>query len=372
MLPMLDHLSPVLIALGFSALFCLLIVLTSKWHGRWSFDHAAGLQKFHHDPTPRIGGLALIASSWLTFIVSYDLELINLMRPILVCALIPFFFGFREDLTKDASVWERMSASLAATAAVIWLTGIHLTHVDIWGLDSILQISVIAVLFTLFAVAGLTNALNILDGFNGLASGVAVIILLYLAAMAIQAGDPDLADMAFILAGSLIGFMVFNYPLGKIFLGDSGAYFIGFMLAWMAILLPMRNPEVSPWASLLACAYPVWEAIYSMHRRIQKKSKTTQADDLHLHSLIKRRWVRKHWAHRPAWFRNSAVAPAIWGVTLILGGLALRFMSEPLVLMLIFLVFVLLYALVYRVLLAMPDQDSPLQVGAGISIPHLI
>lgn len=341
---------------GVSSLaICAIILITAKWHGVWSMDQTVGAQKFHQQPTPRIGGLAIIGACFLGFVVNQDVELINTLRPILVCGLIPFFFGFHEDVSKNGSVFQRLLASVIGAGAVIWLTGIHLDHIDLWGLDQLLSIPVVSILFTLFAVAGLTNAINIMDGFNGLASGVAAIILLSFVLMAVQVGDYDLAEIALILASAILGFMVFNYPFGKIFLGDSGAYFIGFMLAWLAILLPMRNPEISPWASLLACAYPVWEAVFSMYRRIKNKSKTTRADSEHLHSLIKRRWVRKYLTSQPVWFRNASVAPLIWVASLILAVIAWRFMREPIILILSFMLFVLLYVAVYKILSRMPD-----------------
>lgn len=358
---MFENTIPVFWALGTSLAVCLLILFTAKWHGRWTLDHVFGAQKFHQDPTPRIGGLAIIAGALAAFTVSSDSELVNLLRPILVCGLIPFFFGFREDVTKRVSVFERLSASFAAAAGVIWLTGLYLNHVDVWGLDTLFQFSGVAILFTLIAVAGLTNAVNILDGFNGLASGTALIILLFFALMAFQVGDHDLADIALILAACVLGFMLCNYPFGKIFLGDSGAYFIGFMMAWLAILLPVRNLEVSPWASLLVCAYPVWEAIFSMYRRAKNKTKSTRADDLHMHSLLKTRWIRKQFAAQPSWLKNALVAPLIWLTTLVMGVLAIEFMAEPVNLMICFVVFVVIYGVVYRKLAALPRVE----VGSG-------
>jgi UDP-N-acetylmuramyl pentapeptide phosphotransferase/UDP-N-acetylglucosamine-1-phosphate transferase len=340
-----------------SALICFVIIATAKWHGRWSFDQVIGKQKFHQQPTPRIGGLALIGGALIAFSSTSDSELLTIFRPVLVCALIPFFFGFREDLTKKVSVFERMLAGLVAAGAVIWLTKIYLSHVDVWGIDALLSFTPLAIIFTLVAVSGLTNAINILDGFHGLASGTSFLIALTLALIALQVGDHDLSDMAFILAGCLLGFMVFNYPFGKIFLGDSGAYFTGFILAWLAILLGERNSEVSPWASLLVCAYPIWEALFSIFRRLKNKVGTTHADDLHLHTLLKRRLVRKHLGHYSARLRNAAVAPLIWCVTLILGFIAWQFKGSPLILMGAFFIFAVLYGIVYRALLSMPDID---------------
>jgi UDP-N-acetylmuramyl pentapeptide phosphotransferase/UDP-N-acetylglucosamine-1-phosphate transferase len=75
------------------------------------------------------------------------------------------------------------------------------------------------------------------------------------------------------LASSVLGFMLLNYLFGKIFLGDAGTYFVGFLVPWTALLLPMCNEEISPWASLLVCAYPIVEVLYSIVRRMKARLK---------------------------------------------------------------------------------------------------
>jgi UDP-N-acetylmuramyl pentapeptide phosphotransferase/UDP-N-acetylglucosamine-1-phosphate transferase len=142
----------IILAIASSVAICALVLLTSKWHGKWSFDPLKGTQKFHRELTPRIGGLAVIGSCIVAFMANEDLELISILRLILVCALIPFFFGFREDLTKDGSVSQRLSASVAAAGAGIWLTGIYLNRVDVVWLDQLLGIPSIAIIFTLNSI----------------------------------------------------------------------------------------------------------------------------------------------------------------------------------------------------------------------------
>ncbi|MBK7655484.1 MAG: glycosyltransferase family 4 protein, partial [Betaproteobacteria bacterium] len=95
--------------------------------------------------------------------------------------------------------------------------------------------------FTAFAIAGLSNPINIIDGFNGLASGAVLISLASLGLIAFQVNDLDLMRMCFILSGATLGFVVLNFPFGKIFLGDGGAYLLGFTLAWTSVLLLLRN-----------------------------------------------------------------------------------------------------------------------------------
>ena len=151
-----------------------------------------------------------------------------------------------------------------------------------------------------------------MDGFNGLASGLVALSLVALGLVAQSIGDMTLMNICIILFAVVLGFMVMNFPFGKIFMGDGGAYFMGFCLAWVAVLLPMRNPSISPWCSLLACIYPVLEVLFNMARRLSRNLHPGHPDRLHLHSLLKTRIVRKHFAGLPPMLMNSAVSPFIW------------------------------------------------------------
>jgi len=118
------------------------------------------------------------------------------------------------------------------------------------------------------------------------------------------------------VAGATAGFLIWNYPVGLIFLGDGGAYFIGFMLGELALLLVMRNPEVSPWYAALLLIYPAFETRFSVYRRMFVRGKSPAIPDgIHLHSLIFRRVVQ--WAvgrkeARALVRRNSLTSPYLW------------------------------------------------------------
>jgi hypothetical protein len=113
------------------------------------------------------------------------------------------------------------------------------------------------------------------------------------ALIAWQVSDAQLAGVALVLAACVWGFFWVNWPLGKIFLGDGGSYFVGFSLAWVAVMLIERNPSVSAFAALLVCAHPVTEVLFSIYRRKIKKTNPGRPDRLHLHSLVKQRYVRR-------------------------------------------------------------------------------
>jgi UDP-N-acetylmuramyl pentapeptide phosphotransferase/UDP-N-acetylglucosamine-1-phosphate transferase len=163
--------------------------------------------------------------------------------------------------------------------------------------------------------------------------------------------DTELFNLCLLLVAVVTGFLVVNYPFGKIFLGDGGAFFLGFLIAQIAIMLPMRNPEVSPWGSLLICAYPVVEVVYSIVRRIRENRPSGSPDDEHLHTLVKVKFIRAKFSHLSQSRRNALVAPLIWVVVATLVIIAILWSDRQMVLVLSFGLFVLAYHLVHRWLL---------------------
>ena len=152
------------------------------------------------------------------------------------------------------------------------------------------------------------------------------------------------------LAGAVGGFLLINYPSGRIFLGDGGAYLIGLLLAELSVLLVGRNSEVSPWFPLVLLAYPIWETLFSMYRRRMHGRSTGEADALHLHSLVYRRVARwKGFAASPADHvtRNSIASACLWPLPAACFVVALLFWDNSLVLQSAALVFASFYARLY-------------------------
>ncbi len=123
---------------------------------------------------------------------------------------------------------------------------------------------------------------------------------------------------------------------------------LGFLLAWMAILLIERNPDISPWAPLLACGYPIMETLFSMTRRMLSRAHPGQPDCQHLHSLIKVGLIRPRTGHWPIHWRNAVVAPFCWVIAVVTGGLAIVFMHSTLALVLAWIGCSFVYALWHR------------------------
>jgi UDP-N-acetylmuramyl pentapeptide phosphotransferase/UDP-N-acetylglucosamine-1-phosphate transferase len=314
--------------LGTSFLACALLVLTQRWHGKLSLDSDLnGVQKLHAVPVPRVGGLGVVIGLMIGIAVGHHLngETYRLVIPVLLAASPVFLAGILEDITKRVSVRARLLASFTSAALGVFLVGAQLTRLDTPLLDSFMVIAPVAFVFTCFAVGGMTNAINIIDGLNGLASGTVVIILAGLAAMAWQTNDLLVMKLCLWGIAAMLGFMAFNFPFGRIFLGDGGAYLAGFWVASCAVLLLSRNTNVSTWAVLLSVLYPVWETMYSMYRRkIILKAQTATPDVGHLHHVIYRA-IEKASQHRArkAWKLHGASSVSIWCIVAILQLLAL-------------------------------------------------
>lgn len=304
-------------AWGFAAgfVFCVALVLTKRWHGALSMDHAHGVQKFHTAPTPRIGGIPIVLALVVAWGKAPD-DVKALLTPILFAGMPAFLFGVAEDITKRVGVAQRLLATMASGVLAWWITDYSLSRIDVWGVDWLLRYTLASVVFTAFAVGGVANAINIIDGFNGLASTMSTLAFVGLGMIAWQVGDTALAGAALVLAACVWGFFWVNWPFGKLFLGDGGSYFIGFSLAWVAVLLIERNPSVSAFAPLVICAHPITEVLFSIYRRHIKKVHPGHPDRLHFHSLVKQRYVRRWFGQHSNRVRNSITGALIGFMTL--------------------------------------------------------
>lgn len=339
-----------LIAFVISTAVTLLIVRQSRTGGHRIHDHdLTGPQKFHSAPVPRVGGLGIVAGvvaamaalAWSSPALRVPAMLI------LLCAVPTFGSGLTEDLTKTQSPRRRLFFTAASAAMGVWLMQATIHRTGIPGVDWIVSYPLGAAVLTIFVVAGVANSLNIIDGFNGLASMCAALMLISIGYVAFQVDDQLIVWLSVAGVGAVMGFFVWNFPAGLIFLGDGGAYFLGFYVAELAILLLHRNPQVSPMFPLLVCIYPVFETVFSIYRRkIVRGAPVGAPDGIHLHSLIYRRFMK--WAvgtsfRRSAVRRNSMTSPYLWMLCMLAVVPAMLFWSSTPVL----IAFILLFGVVY-------------------------
>jgi UDP-N-acetylmuramyl pentapeptide phosphotransferase/UDP-N-acetylglucosamine-1-phosphate transferase len=345
--------------LSFAA--CAVLIYSQRWHARYTHDYTrSGPQKFHAKPTPRIGGipiaLGLAASTfilgrleWMSPFAAYGVGLLAL-------AAVPAFAGgLAEDLTKRVGVLARLILTFCAAMIASLLLGATVERTGIAYFDYVLAWPIVALAFTVLVVGGIANAVNLIDGYNGLAAGYAVLALMAIAWVSGQVGDQLVLAASLAMLGALCGFLVWNYPGGRIFLGDGGAYLVGFWLAELCILLVMRNSEVSPWFAALILTYPLVETLFTIYRRrFLKGLSPGHPDALHFHQLIYRRLARGKTgsrASRDLLRRNNSVAPYIWAGTGILTGIGALIWSHTLLLTISMAVFMAAYVWLYMRLL---------------------
>ena len=337
---------------------CYLTIRYEHMHAHLSHDTSDGPQKFHAMPTPRIGGVAIIAG---LLVSSAALTILPQSFPdkdfglLLLAAMPAFIGGLTEDITKKVGVAQRLLLTMLSAGFGAWLLGATLHRLDIPGIDNLMQWTPLAIAFTVFAVAGATNAINIIDGYNGLAAGFGIIVLAAMAFVSAQLGDTFLLTANLAMIGSLLGFLVWNWPGGKIFLGDGGAYLLGFWLAEMAVLIVARHPEVSVWFPFLLLIYPVFETIFSIYRKkILRNHSPSHPDGLHFHMLVYKRLVRRYVCTSNQNLkvkRNSLVSWYIWGITLSFALVAINAWESPKILILSSLVFCVLYLALYTLII---------------------
>ena len=364
---------PILLGFGVTLiatwLLCRLSKLFSIGH-----DSAKGVQKFHINPTSRLGGVAIFLGLAFSGPFVSEIAKIGLMAfglgPttveqqvlsaefhhytfwFLLAAIPVWLAGLTEDLTHRVGPTLRL---IMATLSAAWLfgtLGVSINRTDVWPIDLLLGMPGAPLCATLLVVAGFTHSVNIVDGFHGLACGLVIVALSGLAILALKVDDALILQMCLTFLAVVFGFFVFNWPKGLIFLGDAGAYFIGFCVVELGILLAMRNPQLSPMAPVVVGLLPLIETLFSMYRRnVVRDRPINQPDALHLHTLVYRRLL-----FSPAFPRNSEqlnalnakVALFFWMPAAMFAGLACFFAQSTEAQLILILTYLAMYNWLYK------------------------
>jgi len=329
-----------------AVLTALIISLPKKWTAN-EFD-TIGMQKFHKNPVPHIGGALLFTGF---FIGLWFLPAAQEIRLLLLVASLPVFIaGIAEDCTGKIGPTLRMIAALLSITIAFFYLDIGIRSLNFAWPDYLLSnFNFLSLLFTLLVVGGLINAINIIDGYNGLMAGYSILALLAIAYVSHILGDGLVFQLSLTLTASLAGFFVFNFPLGKIFMGDGGAYFVGLIMAVIGLMLGIRNDEVSHWFVLLLFIYPLYETAFSIYRKaIVRGTSVSQPDGYHLHMLIYKRVVKCKKFKNNTVVCNSLTSPFLWVLSLFSIIPAVIWFNNQTMLIVWAFVFMLVYTIIYH------------------------
>lgn len=314
-------LSQLLPVFAVSAACAVVLILARRWHIGLTGDVAgSSTHKIHQGTVPRVGGVPVYIAG-LTGLALMSKGLPDVTGKIIWmmwgCMTIVFLAGLVEDLTRAVPAAARYVAALVA--ALLF----SLAH-DRYGISSIgishfdlpLNSTIVRVAFFAFAVASLSHAFNLIDGQNGLCGGVSVLVFIALGLTANRTGQPTLATLSYTMAAANLGFLVFNFPFGRIFLGDGGAYFNGAIAAVLTVFIVQGSSVISPWLAILILIYPIWETLFSMARRLRAGQPFYSPDDDHLHHRMMR-LAQQTWGGKLARYASTPILATVGIVALL-------------------------------------------------------
>lgn len=245
-------------------------------------------RRIHKRPIPLLGGLA-IYFSFITTVILKAGEISHSEKGIIIGATIIVIGGFLDDKF-EIKPWQKLLFQIAAalTLTMYDINIIRITNpVGTSGIDNYINIGVLSVPFTIIWVIGITNALNLIDGLDGLAAGVALISAVTIFIIALLNNRIEAATLTCILASSILGFLPYNFNPASIFMGDTGAQLLGFLLAAISIEGAVKAAAAFAIAvPILALGIPIYDTIFAMIRRKINGKPIMQADKGHLHHRL--------------------------------------------------------------------------------------
>jgi UDP-GlcNAc:undecaprenyl-phosphate GlcNAc-1-phosphate transferase len=316
----------------------------------YGLDKAAGekAHALHTYQVSRLGGLGVIASITITSIFFSPL-----LTNILIAGTAIFTFGFLEDrFNLDLPYSKKIAFIFLSTLILIYMTkeGVFNGGFIVLNKNNPIE-AFIGYLIAIIGIVGFASAVNFIDGLNGYAMGVIFITLSFFGYHFYITGMYEYLKVVLILNGAILGFLIFNFPFGKIFLGDMGAHLIGFIVGFLSIAMTNHDPKLTVWYPLATFTLPVIETLNTIYRRIKRKKEGipfNQSDLDHLHHYVLRYIKDKYSNIKDNTIKNSIAAIYILIPHLILNIIAFYFRYNPFALILIFIIASLSYLWVYN------------------------
>lgn len=239
-------------------------------------------RKVHTKLMPRLGGLAI----YIGFVVAYFIiaPATDVALGLLIGGSIVVLVGALDDKYQLSPKVKLLGQLIAASVVVAFGLQVELVNLP-FGEDAVI-FGWLSIPITIFWIVGVTNAINLIDGLDGLAAGVSAIATATIMVMALIMGNTTVALLCMVLLGSILGFLFFNFHPAKIFMGDSGALFLGFSLATLSILGFKQVTVVSFIIPLLILGVPLSDTFFAIIRRVVNKKPISVADKSHLHHCL--------------------------------------------------------------------------------------
>lgn len=285
-----DHNVFVIVIVTFiaSVIFVYLSKRVAEYIGAYDIPNS---RSAHKNPKPLLGGIGI----FLSFLFGYMLfgKESTLMLSILMASFLILLLGVFDDIKPIRAKYKIIMHILVA-AIVVFYGELELTHVDLFGLE--LDFGSLSPYVTMLIIVGIINAINLIDGLDGLCAGISSIYFLTIGIIALllnRLGGLDVI-LSFIMLGSTLGFLVFNFPPAKIFMGDTGSTFLGLMISVIMLLGFKTITLTSLVIPLILLILPITDTLFAIIRRTLQKKSIGEADKEHIHhQLLKKLSTRK-------------------------------------------------------------------------------
>lgn len=269
-------------------------VLCTPWVIRLSqtgigLDHANEPRKRHGTPIPRLGGMPLMLamSLGLVLILALRGEASPHWFATLLGSAMMYGLGLWDDL-RPLGARKKLLGQIA-TACVVYGLGLSIEKFSYPGSAGSIELGGWSLPVTVFWLIAVPNIVNLIDGFDGLAGGLGLCMAVTLGIVGLHSEQVAVACYAFTMAGALLGFLVFNFPPAKIYLGDGGAYLIGFTIAALSLTSSNKGSVAAVlFVTLVALGVPILDTTFALLRRGLRGYPLFRADDEHFHHRLER------------------------------------------------------------------------------------
>lgn len=241
-------------------------------------------RRVHKTPIPRLGGLAIYLGFVLSVLIFFQIN--QEILGMIIGSTIIVLMGIVDDI-KPLSAKLKLAIQIIA-AYILVRFGIQIDFVtNFLNPDKVVYLGIFTVPLTIFWIVGITNTVNLIDGLDGLAAGISAIAAITLSYVAFVNNFHEAAILTLIIAGSCIGFLPYNFNPAKIFMGDTGSLFLGFILSAIAINGTIKGATALTMAvPILALGLPIFDTTFAILRRARNGRPIMEADKEHLHHRL--------------------------------------------------------------------------------------
>ena len=308
----------------------------------------------HKVEVPRIGGYAIYISSLIGMVIFLKTD--PQINAILIASFLVFFVGLFDDV-HDLSPKTKLIVELIAALIVILYGDIYLKGFDFLPAN---WPPILPGAITVLWIVGITNAINLIDGLDGLSSGISIIVLFTISITSLTSGRTDIASLSLVLAGAIMGFLFYNFHPAKIFLGDCGALYIGFMISVISLLGFGYNVSTffTLGAPIVVLMVPIMDTLIAIIRRKVHHKKFSEADKAHLHHNLMFKLKLGH--------RKSVIV--LYGVTFLFSLTSYIYLYDSLLGTIMFIILLLIFELFVEMTNMVSRKYKPLLTIINIFI----